>query len=302
MTSGPSVVAIGGGRGLSVTLQAARSYAGRVTAVVATADDSGSTGRLRTAMDLPAPGDVRRCLTALAGVAPDLLGQAFEYRFPGTDLEGHALGNLIVAGLAATSGDFVAAVDETARLLGMDPAFRRVLPATAEQVGLRATTADGREIVGQYAISKTAGIRRVRLDPEGVKAPDGLAAAISAADQVVLGPGSIYTSVLAAVLVEDLLHALRSTPAQTVYVCNLGAESRESEGYDVAAHIDALHAHGVEPDVTLLSEGARLPLGDAATEVVMTDLGGGDGETHDSAKLGAALAALAGTPRPADQR
>lgn len=291
--SGPSVVAIGGGRGLSVTLRALRGYAGEVTAIVATADDSGSTGRLRTAMELPAPGDVRRCLAALAGMTSEAVGQAFEYRFPGTDLEGHALGNLVLAGLAATTGDFVTAIDETARLLGMDPSVRRVLPATAEQVDLQATTVEGREIVGQYVISKTAGITRVRLTPENVTAPDGLADAVMRADQVVLGPGSLYTSILAAALVEDLLRALRATPAQIVYACNLSPEFRESEGYDVAAHVAALHAHGVEPDVVLVSDGAGMPLGDVETDVVVADLAGTDRETHDSAKLGKALSALA---------
>ncbi|MGH9231662.1 MAG: gluconeogenesis factor YvcK family protein, partial [Acidimicrobiales bacterium] len=141
----PHVVAVGGGHGLAATIRAARRYAGRTTAVVATADDGGSTGRLREAMALPAPGDVRHCLVAMAGDdAGDGAGplvDALEFRFGGTDVAGHALGNLLLAGLAAVTGDFVAAVDEASRLVGLDPDVARVLPATVEPVVLRAALA-----------------------------------------------------------------------------------------------------------------------------------------------------------------
>jgi len=299
---GPDVVAIGGGRGLSVTLRAVRSYAAYTTAVVATADDSGSTGRLRRSMALPAPGDLRRCLAAIAGAEDGPLGQAFEYRFAGTDLEGHALGNLVIAGLAAVTGDFVVATDEAARLLGLDPAIGRVVPATAQPAGLRATTADGTQVVGQFAVSKTVGIDRVTLDPAGVKAPDGLSAVIRDADQVVLGPGSVYTSILAAALVGDLRSALASAAGRRVYVCNLEPEAGETQGYDVAAHVAALRSHGVELDVVLVhdggSDGGSMPLGEvgAGVEVVRADLARPDGRCHDSAKLAAVLAALTHVP------
>ncbi|MFJ9974529.1 uridine diphosphate-N-acetylglucosamine-binding protein YvcK [Streptomyces sp. NPDC090621] len=291
----PRVVAMGGGRGLTATLRAARRYAAHTTAIVATADDSGSTGRLRSALSIPAPGDLRRCLAALAGAEDGPLGQALEYRFSGTDVEGHALGNLLLAGLTAVTGDFLAATDSAAALLGLDPDRGRVVPATVEPVDLSAVTSDGTIVTGQYAISKTAGLRRVELSPPGVKPPDGLAQTIRDADQVVLGPGSVYTSILAAALIDDLHAALASTRAQLVYICNLEPEVAETQGYDVAAHVDALRAHGVEPEVVLVHDGGPLPTGDVRARVVHADLARSDsqyGTAHDSVKLAAALAAV----------
>lgn len=289
---GPQVVAIGGGRGLSVTLGATRLYAGYTTAVVSTADDSGSTGRLRESLAAPAPGDLRRCLSAIAGVTDDPLGQALEHRFEGTDVAGHALGNLLLCGMAAVTGDFQVAVDQVARLLGVDPAQARVLPATADSVGLRATTVTGDEVRGQYAVSKTAGISRVELTPAGVKAPHGAGELIQQADQVVLGPGSVYTSILAAAMVGELRDALAATEAVRVYVCNLEPEFAETADYDVAAHVAALRTHGVDPDVVLVHDGGRLPVGETDIEVVRADIAGTAGDTHDSGKLAEALAAL----------
>jgi uncharacterized cofD-like protein len=292
----PRVVVIGGGHGLATTIRAVRQYAGQVTAVVSTADDGGSTGRLRSSMAMPAPGDLRRCLVAMAGAEDDPLGQAFEYRFGGTDVEGHALGNLILAGLAAVTGDFLAATDEVARLLGLDPNHARVVPATAEPVELRAATATGTVVSGQVAVSATEGIARVDLQPPGVKAPDGVASEVHEADQVVLGPGSLYTSVLAAALVADLRDAIAATAAQRVYVANLRAEAAETRGYDVAAHVAALRAHGVAPDVVLVQADGQLKLGEVDVEVAMADVARPHGMSHDSERLGVALAGL--LPRP----
>ncbi|GID33045.1 gluconeogenesis factor YvcK family protein [Paractinoplanes brasiliensis] len=300
MTGRPYVVAIGGGRGLTATLRAARRYADVVTAVVATADDSGSTGRLRAALPIPAPGDLRRCLAALADVDDRPLGLALEHRFEGTDLTGHTLGNLMLAALFATTGDFVEATDEVARLLGVDPRRGRVVPATVEPVHLTCITGDGRRVRGQYAISKTAGIDRLALDPPGVKAPNGVVDAIHRADQVVLGPGSLYTSILAAVLVPDVLAALRTTTAQRVYVCNVEPEPGETEGYDVAAHVAALHRHGVCADVVLVPRDTALPLGDVSVPVAHADVAGAGGTAHDSWKLAVALAAI--VPARTDER
>lgn len=288
----PRVVALGGGRGLTATVRAVRAYAGHTTAVVATADDSGSTGRLRSSMAIPAPGDLRRCLVALAGKEDQPLGRAFEHRFVGTDIEGHALGNLLLAGLTAVTGHFVAAVEEVGRLLGLDPATARILPATVDPVDLRAELVDGAEVVGQYAVSKTEGIERVALCPADVRAPDGVAGAILAADQIVLGPGSLYTSVLAAALVPAIHAALTKTAAQRVYVCNLEPEDAETRGYDVAAHVAALIAHGVTPDVVLVNRDPALPMGDVRADVVAAALAAPDGTTHDSDRLAAALADL----------
>jgi uncharacterized cofD-like protein len=294
----PRVVAIGGGHGLAATIRAVRGYAAHTTAVVATADDGGSTGRLRSAMAIPAPGDLRRCLVAMAGAEDHPLGRALEYRFAGTDVEGHALGNLLlVALLGAVGGDFVAATDEVARLLGLDPARGRVVPATVEPVELVATTADGTRVAGQVAVGATEAIARVGLDPPGVKAPDGVPDLVLAADQVVLGPGSLYTSVLAAALVDELREALAATTARRVYVCNLRAEAAETRGYDVARHVVALQAHGIEPDVVVVQAGASVSLrpnleDQLGVEIVTADVARPHGMAHDSSKLTSVLADL----------
>ncbi|HEX6421485.1 MAG TPA: uridine diphosphate-N-acetylglucosamine-binding protein YvcK [Acidimicrobiales bacterium] len=295
-TTPPHVVAVGGGHGLAATIRAVRSYAGRTTAVVATADDGGSTGRLRSAIDMPAPGDVRRCIEAMAGQAGWPLTGALDYRFAGSDVEGHALGNLLLAGLHAVTGDFVTAVGELCRLAGIDPAVGRVLPATADQVELCATTAGGGEVAGQVAITRTPGVERVVVRPPGATVPPDAVEALLEADQVVLGPGSLYTSVLAAAVVDGVREALKRSPGRRVYVCNVRAELAEARGYDVAAHVAALRRHGIEPDVVVAQRGA-LALGDVAgtgVEVVEADVVRPNGLAHDPARLGPVLAGLWG--------
>ena len=290
----PHVVAVGGGHGLAATIRAARRYAGHTTAVVATADDGGSTGRLRSAIDMPAPGDLRRCVEAMAGEPCGPLAQALEYRFTGSDVEGHALGNLLLAGLHAITGDFVAAVDELSRLAGIDPAVGRVVPATVDPVVLRAVVAGGGEVSGQVAIARTVDIDRLVLEPAGAEVPDAAVEALLDADQVVLGPGSLFTSVLAVAVVGGVRDALKRASGRRVYVCNVRAEAGETRGYDVAAHVAALRRHDVEPDVVLAQRGA-LPRGDLAdVEVVEADLVRPNGLAHDPVLLGEALAALVG--------
>lgn len=290
----PHVVAVGGGHGLAATIRAARRYAGHTTAVVATADDGGSTGRLRSAIDMPAPGDLRRCVEAMAGEPCGPLAQALEYRFTGSDVEGHALGNLLLAGLHAITGDFVAAVDELSRLAGIDPAVGRVVPATVDPVVLRAVVAGGGEVSGQVAIARTVDIDRLVLEPAGAEVPDAAVEALLDADQVVLGPGSLFTSVLAVAVVDGVRDALKRASGRRVYVCNVRAEAGETRGYDVAAHVAALRRHDVEPDVVLAQRGA-LPRGDLAdVEVVEADLVRPNGLAHDPVLLGEALAALVG--------
>jgi uncharacterized cofD-like protein len=289
--TGPRVVAVGGGHGLAATLRAVCRYAGHTTAIVATADDGGSTGRLRSALDMPAPGDVRRCVEAMVDDEGPL-GRALEYRFAGSDVEGHALGNLLLAGLHATTGDFAVAVDELSRMVGLDPASRRVLPATLDPVVLRAEATGGRRLAGQVAIARTVGIERVALEPTTAGAPPEAIEAVAEAAQVVLGPGSLYTSVLAAAVVGDVRDAVKRAPGRTVYVCNVRAEAGETRGYDVAAHVDALRRHGIEPDVVVAQRGA-LPVGDPGVEVVEADVVRANGLAHDPVLLAAVLARLA---------
>ncbi len=286
------VVAIGGGHGLAATLQAVRRYASDITAVVSVADDGGSSGRLREGLAMPAPGDLRRCLHALADPG-STLGAALEYRFPSGDLAGHALGNLLIAGLAEAAGGFVAALDEVARVVG---AVGRVLPAT-EPVTLLADSAGAPRVEGQVAVQNTAGIRRLTVHPTRPVTPAEVVTAIEQADQVVLGPGSLFTSVLAAAIVPAVLGALSASRAPKVYVCNLRQEHPETEGFTALDHATALVAHGVPIDVMVCHPGQlSCPTGDRhrslAVRCIERKVADGDAVVHDPARLATVLAEL----------
>jgi uncharacterized cofD-like protein len=285
----PKVVALGGGHGLAASLQAARRYAADVTAIVSVADDGGSSGRLREAFGIPAPGDLRRCLVALADDRSPL-ARAFDYRFDAGELEGHALGNLLIAGLAATMGDFAAALAEAGRLLGLDE-HGRVLPATTGPVDLKAQVGDG-EVIGQVHVHNAdEPITCVSLVPADAAPPPEAIEAIRDADQVVIGPGSLYTSVLAVLAVPALREAVAGRTGGRVYVCNLRPQTPETAGFDAAAHVAALEAHGVVPDVVVHDPDA-IPLGEIGIPVVPASVARDDGLAHDPALLAAVLAVL----------
>lgn len=290
---GARVVAIGGGHGLAATLQAVRRYASDITAVVSVADDGGSSGRLRAGLSMPAPGDVRRCLNALADPASSL-GAALEYRFTTGDLAGHALGNLLIAGMADSSCGLVEALDEIGRLIG---AVGRVLPATAEPVTLLAESAAADRIEGQVAVQNTAGVHRVAVDPARPVTPVEVVTAIEAADQVVLGPGSLFTSVLAAAVVPEVLAALRRCGGRKIYVCNLRPQHPETDGFTAHDHAAALTAHGVPIDVMVCHPGTLgCPVGGRDIAPVMRcverKVADSAGVVHDPARLAAVLAEL----------
>ncbi|MGQ0616214.1 MAG: gluconeogenesis factor YvcK family protein [Acidimicrobiia bacterium] len=301
---GPAVVAIGGGHGLAVTLQAAMRYARRLTAVVSVADDGGSSGRLRASFGLPAVGDLRRCLSALADPGRPL-ARAFERRLRGGALDGHALGNLVVAALAVEAGSLGVAVDEAASLLGVGA---RVVPATEAMVELYAGTATG-EVRGQVAVQRSVGIERVWLEPRDAPAPDAAVAAIAGADQVVIGPGSLFTSVLAALAVPGVAQALAATPASRVYVCNLDPQEPETAGYGATDHVRALASHEVIVDVVLCDgaasrdgtardgEAGEVPAPAGAPTWVRRPVARPDGRAHDPRRLAVALAAVAAAHR-----
>ena len=290
MTAEPTrrVVAIGGGHGLAATLQAVRRYADDITAIVSVADDGGSSGRLRDALGIPAPGDIRRCLVALSEPG-SVWAQAFEHRFEAGELTGHAVGNLVIAGLCAATGDFTAALAEAGRALG---AVGRVLPATTTPVVLKADAAGG-EVQGQVNVAQSGRISNLGLVPPDPEPPPEAPAAIAAADQVVLGPGSLFTSILAAAAVPGIRDALAATQARKVYVCNLRPQEPETAGYDVAAHVEALTAHGVDVDV-VVCDPAAIPVGTMRTPCVERPLARADGAGHDPAALARALADLVG--------
>jgi uncharacterized cofD-like protein len=290
--SGPRVVALGGGHGLAATLRAVRQYAGDITAIVSVADDGGSSGRLRAAFgDIPAPGDLRRCLVAL-GDPDDVWARAFEYRFDAGELKGHALGNLILTGLAeASGGDFTTALTEAGRLLRTRG---RVLPATQGPVVLKAQVA-GEEVVGQVRVQDANGPKsRVELVPADAAPPPAAVEAIERADQIILGPGSLYTSVLAAAAVPELRAAIAARPsrAQRVYVCNLRPQIPETAGFDAAAHVQALRDHGITVDV-VVHDPVGMATGTLDVPVIEAAVARPHGLAHDPPLLGAVLEKLA---------
>ena len=283
----PSVVAIGGGHGTAVTLKAARRYAGTLTGIVSVADDGGSSGRLRELLNVVALGDIRKCLVALAD-EDSALALAFERRFEEGELAGHAQGNLILTGLIDATGDLVLGVREAAQLLG---AHGDVLPATTEPVVLKAESGQG-TVAGQVAVMGTGGIRTVSLVPEDALAPPLALERIAEADQVVIGPGSLFTSVLAAVAVKGIAEAVASSEVQVVYVCNLRPQIPETEGYDVAAHVAALARHGVAVDAVVCDTIPGMAIGEAVVPVLDVPLTDENGLVHSPAKLAQALAGL----------
>lgn len=281
---GPSVVAVGGGHGLATSLRAARTYAGDVTAVVSVADDGGSTGRLRAATPRPAPGDLRKCLVALASSDGPIVA-AMEHRFGSGELEGHAFGNLLIVALEESEGDLIAALDEAGRLLGC---VGRVLPTTTESVDLRARVDSGGVVSGQVAVAARGDLRTVTVTPDGAPACGAAVDAIAEADQVVLGPGSLYTSVLAATAVPGIGEAVRSTGAQVVYVCNLHPQVSETAGYRVEDHVSALARHCLEPDVVLYDP-STIACSDDVVGARAVAVAAPNGRAHDPELLGAAL-------------
>lgn len=273
---------------MAATLRAARRYAASVTAIVSVADDGGSSGRLRETFGILPPGDLRKCLVAL-GDPGSVWAEAFEYRFGAGELEGHPLGNLLLAGLAAVTRSWPDALEEAGRMVG---SAGRVLPATLVPVVLKASTASG-EVRGQAAVMRSGAISGVSLVPPDAEAPPEAVEAILGADQVVIGPGSLFTSILAAATVRRLRDALEATRGRKVYVANLRPQVPETEGYDVADHVAALAAHGLEVDVVVCDPSA-IAVGRLDVPVVEADLGREDGLGHDPAKLASVLADLVG--------
>jgi uncharacterized cofD-like protein len=280
-------VAVGGGHGTAVTLKAARRYAGLLTGIVSVADDGGSSGRLRELLNVVALGDIRKCLVALAE-DDSALAAAFERRYDEGELAGHALGNLILLGLIDATGDLVQGVREAAVLLG---ARGDVLPATTEPVVLKAESAQG-TVAGQVAVMGTGDLWAVSLVPDDSKPPPLAVERILGAQQVVIGPGSLFTSVLAAVSVHGIAEAVAQSDAQVVYVCNLRPQVPETAGYDVAAHIAALARHNVTVDVVVCDSIQGMGIGAMDVPVRDVPLTGENRLVHSPAKLAEALSGL----------
>ncbi len=244
-----NLVAIGGGTGLSTLLHGLTPYITvpeqriSLTAIVTVTDDGKSSGRLRGEFAILPPGDIRNCLVALAD-KDSLITQLFRHRFPGDGpLGGHSLGNLIILALNQMSGDFLTAVEQAREMLGIDA---RVLPSTLDKVDLIARVGN-RMMRGQVAIkSQSAPIRELSLTPPFAKALPAAIDAILEADLITLGPGSLFTSVIASLLVQDISRALTETKAKKVYICNAMTEFDETEGFTAVDHIRQLTAYAPE--------------------------------------------------------
>jgi uncharacterized cofD-like protein len=273
LARGPRIVAIGGGTGLSALLRGLKEHTSNLTAVVTVADDGGSSGVLRTELGIPAVGDIRNCVVALADAEP-LMGRLLQYRFPGdgpatrpvglpedagspasetpqAGLAGHAVGNLLIAALVQVQdGDFEQGVREMNRVLAVRG---RVVPATGTPVTLHARLDDGTEVEGQSRIARANRVDCVWVEPATVRPTEDALHAIREADIIVIGPGSLFTSLLPALMVPGIREAIAASGALIAFVCNVATQPGETGGFDLADHVDALGRHGAGhlPDVVL---------------------------------------------------
>jgi uncharacterized cofD-like protein len=337
LARGPRIVAIGGGTGLSTLLRGLKEHTSNLTAVVTVADDGGSSGVLREELGIPAVGDIRNCVVALADSEP-LMGRLLQYRFPGvgpatsaqadpdkpsaadaagrpvdgpfaaaeSGLGGHAVGNLLLAALVQLEhGDFEQGVREMNRVLAVRGS---VIPATGTVLTMHARLVDGTEVDGQSRIARTAGIEQVWVTPGDVRPAKDALRAIAEADVIVLGPGSLYTSLLPALLVPGIREAIAESGALVLFACNVATQPGETAGYDLADHLDALARHGAAhlPDLVLANNrfdaappGARVgepvrlrwpPAGQAGARLILDDLvDAGNARHHDPERLAAAI-------------
>lgn len=302
---GPKVVAIGGGTGLSSLLRGLKEYSKNVTAIVTVADDGGSSGRLRRELGVLPPGDFRQCIVALADVEP-LMAKLFQYRFgEGSGLEGHSFGNLFIVAMTAITGNFERALRESSRVLAVRG---QIFPSTLADVTLCAESDDG-VVRGESQIPKARkAIRRLFLQPQRPPAYPEAIRAILDADLIVVGPGSLYTSVLPNLLVEDITRGIRASDALKVYVCNVATQEGETDEFGVGDHVEVISHHlggnmfdyvlansNFDVHLPARTRSSIVPLnGDVVTSdhfrVVIADvIDAGDPLRHDPKKLAQAL-------------
>lgn len=317
LSRGPHVVAIGGGTGLSNLLRGLRQHTSNLTAVVTVSDDGGSSGRLRNAFNMPAPGDLSDCLAALSDNELEV-SRLLQYRFHrGGELEGHTFGNLLITTLTEVEGDFARAIRVLNSLLNLTGA---VFPITPEPIALSARKRDGRLIHGESQVRAYPGaIERVMIEPSCPSVTPEVVQRIYAADVVVLGPGSLFTSTIPPLLVPAARQALTHTRARLIYVCNIMTEAGETDGFSAFDHVAAIAAHlGRYPEVVLVNhtpvDAARLArYHREGAEVVRLDLerfraqritvlqlpllGGGPHAQHDSQLVASTICQLAKNAR-----
>ena len=238
---GPNIAVIGGGTGLSVLLQGLKAYTDNLSAIVTVADDGGSSGRLRREMGVLPPGDFRNCLVAMSD-AEAIVRDLFQYRFEnGGELEGHSFGNLFIVAMTDVAGGFENALQESSRVLAV---HGTILPATMANLTLSAELEDGSLVTGESAIPKVGSrISRVSISPTDADVYPKTADAISQADMIVIGPGSLYTSIIPNLLVSGIADSIEHSSANKFYVCNVATQNGETDGFTVSDHLKALQAH-----------------------------------------------------------
>ena len=257
---GPRIVAIGGGTGLSALLRGLKTYTSNLSAILTVADDGGSSGRLRDEYRILPPGDFRQCLIALADAEP-LMKQLFDHRFKEGSLNGHSFGNLFIMAMADVTGNFEHALRESGKVLAVKGT---IVPSTLQDVTLVASI-NGRSVEGESKIPKqNAPISQVFLKPDGAQVNPEAAQAILNAELIVIGPGSLYTSILPNLLVEGMVEAIKASPALKVLVCNLASQHGETDDYDVTDYLRVIREHvgsNLFDFVLVNSNHAHLPTG-----------------------------------------
>lgn len=248
------VVTIGGGTGLSVLLRGLKKYPLEITAVVTVADDGGSSGKIRSDMNIPSPGDIRNVIAALSDVEP-YLEKMFQYRFDSGEIKGHPVGNLMIAAMTDIHGDFSTAVKVMSRILNVRGT---VLPTTNDIATLNAVLSTGEIIRGESSITEAGGvIDHVYITPSRVKPNEDVLKAIEEADYIIMGPGSLYTSIIPNLVISKVSEKIRESNAKKIYVCNVMTQHGETDNYSVSDHIVAINKHVEENIFDLVIANSR---------------------------------------------
>ena len=254
MSTKIKVVTIGGGTGLSVLLRGLKKYPLEITAIVTVADDGGSSGKIRSDMNIPSPGDIRNVIAALSDVEP-YLEKMFQYRFDSGEVKGHPVGNLMIAAMTDIHGDFSTAVKVMSRILNVRGT---VLPTTNDIATLNAVLSDGEIIRGESSITKAGGvIDHVYITPSRVKPNEDVLKAIEEADYIIMGPGSLYTSIIPNLVISKVSEKIRESNAKKIYVCNVMTQHGETDNYTVSDHIVAINKHVEENIFDLVIANSR---------------------------------------------
>ena len=267
LSGGPKIVAIGGGSGLPSLLRGLKHYTSNITAIVTAADDGGSSGRLRSELGIPPPGDIRNCLVALAD-SEAVMQQLMDYRFSTNgELDGHSFGNILIAALASIGGDFHTGVEVAGQLLAIRG---RVVPSTTSDVTLVGRTVSGRRLIGESRVgSSNERLRSLVLVPPDPPAHADAILAIQEADLLILGPGSLFTSIVPNLLVRNIANAVAGASALKMYVCNVAGEPGETEGYSVVDHLNVIRHYAGESSVVLVIANSNFSQADEQDKFVL---------------------------------